>query len=179
MQKLESYRKKSLIIQAVQWFKNGDHPEDATEVFTGSDGQPFEGEGQVVRYYRHPHVSGEKVCEHCGKTMHNHGWIDTLEGGHIVCPADYIVTGVKGEKYPCKSDIFGLTYDHVEKEEEEESERPTEIRISQDGNQWCALHGANLHVGQACFGDTPHDALRGWFELYDSDYENSKNQTGI
>lgn len=42
------------------------------------------------------------------------GWIDTLEGGHIVSPGDYIITGVKGEHYPCKPDIFELTYEPVE-----------------------------------------------------------------
>ena len=41
--------------------------------------------------------------------MNEHGWIDTLEGGHIVCPADWIITGVKGEHYPCKPDIFEAT----------------------------------------------------------------------
>lgn len=46
--------------------------------------------------------------------MHNHGWIDTLEGGHIVCPGDWIITGVKGENYPCKPDIFEMTYEPVE-----------------------------------------------------------------
>jgi len=33
------------------------------------------------------------------------GWIKTLEGGHIVTPGDWIITGVKGEHYPCKPDI--------------------------------------------------------------------------
>jgi hypothetical protein len=42
-----------------------------------------------------------------------HGWIDTLEGGHIVSPGDWIITGVKGEKYPCKPDIFAATYDYA------------------------------------------------------------------
>lgn len=42
------------------------------------------------------------------------GWIDTLEGGHIVTPGDFIITGVKGEHYPCKPDIFELTYEVVE-----------------------------------------------------------------
>lgn len=41
------------------------------------------------------------------------GWIYTLEGGHIVTPGDYIITGVKGEHYPCKPDIFELTYEPV------------------------------------------------------------------
>ena len=41
------------------------------------------------------------------------GWIDTLEGGHIVTPGDFIITGIKGEHYPCKPDIFALTYEAV------------------------------------------------------------------
>ena len=43
-----------------------------------------------------------------------YGVIDTLEGNMIVSPGDYIITGVKGEKYPCKPDIFELTYEPVE-----------------------------------------------------------------
>lgn len=37
--------------------------------------------------------------------------IDTLEGIHEVTPGDFIITGVKGECYPCKPDIFWMTYD--------------------------------------------------------------------
>ncbi len=44
------------------------------------------------------------------------GWLHTLEGGHIVTPGDWIITGIKGEKYPCKPDIFAATYDPVEGE---------------------------------------------------------------
>jgi hypothetical protein len=29
-------------------------------------------------------------------------------------PGDYIITGVKGERYPCKPDIFEATYEAVE-----------------------------------------------------------------
>ena len=39
--------------------------------------------------------------------------IDTLEGKHEVTPLDFIITGVKGEKYPCKPDIFRMTYDPI------------------------------------------------------------------
>ena len=39
--------------------------------------------------------------------------IDTLEGVHKVSDGDWIITGVKGEKYPCKPDIFEMTYDEV------------------------------------------------------------------
>jgi len=43
------------------------------------------------------------------------GWIHTLEGGYRVVPGDYIITGVKGEHYPCKPEIFAATYEPVEK----------------------------------------------------------------
>ena len=37
--------------------------------------------------------------------------IQTLEGWHVVTPGDWIITGVKGERYPCRPDIFAETYD--------------------------------------------------------------------
>jgi hypothetical protein len=40
-------------------------------------------------------------------------FIDTLEGPHIVTPGDWIITGIKGEHYPCKPDIFKATYEEV------------------------------------------------------------------
>jgi hypothetical protein len=36
--------------------------------------------------------------------------IQTLEGSMIASIGDYIIKGVKGEFYPCKPDIFDLTY---------------------------------------------------------------------
>lgn len=100
------FRKKPVVIEATQWFKNGDHPLDYANGW----------EGEVVRYFRHPDkaYAGERQCEKCGEIMHKHGWIDTLEGGHIVCPGDWIITGVKGEHYPCKPDIFAQTYEPAE-----------------------------------------------------------------
>lgn len=73
------FRKKPVVIEATQWFKDGDHPAVTAYVW---------GEG----------------C----------GWIMTLEGGHIVTPGDWVITGVKGEHYPCKPDIFAMTYELVE-----------------------------------------------------------------
>lgn len=113
---MPQFRKKPVIIEAHQWRKNGDHPNDAaTEMFDYPDGQRPQAirEGAVVRYFRHPDVAGEQSCERCGVRMHDHGWIDTLEGGHIVCPGDWIITGVQGERYPCKPDIFAATYEPV------------------------------------------------------------------
>lgn len=38
----------------------------------------------------------------------------TLEGAHRVTWGDWIIRGVKGELYPCKADIFAMTYEPVE-----------------------------------------------------------------
>ena len=34
-------------------------------------------------------------------------------GGNVVCPGDWIITGVAGERYPCKPAIFAATYEAV------------------------------------------------------------------
>lgn len=109
------------MIDATQWFKNGDHPDDYTAdregfhggdlvVITGAHAREHGWEGSIVRYFRRPDVNSETACRECGETMHVHGWIDTKEGGHIVCPGDWIITGVQGERYPCKPEIFSTTY---------------------------------------------------------------------
>lgn len=40
--------------------------------------------------------------------------IHTLEGTMVAEPGDWIITGVQGERYPCKPDIFEETYEKVE-----------------------------------------------------------------
>jgi len=37
--------------------------------------------------------------------------IPTLEGDHTAQPGDWIICGVAGEFYPCKPDIFEMTYE--------------------------------------------------------------------
>ena len=37
--------------------------------------------------------------------------IETLEGNMMAYVGDYIIKGVKGEFYPCKPDIFEMTYE--------------------------------------------------------------------
>lgn len=86
------YRKKPVVIEAHQWFKDGDHPE--------------------VRCEDEPNLIGS--CVNCGEHSRKHAWINTLEGLHRVCPGDFIIKGVKGEFYPCKPDIFEMTYEKVE-----------------------------------------------------------------
>lgn len=88
------FRKRPVIIEATRWLKAGDHPNVSTPTIDGYD--------------------GKGTCRTCGLSMRDHGWIDTLEGGHIVCPGDWIITGVAGEHYPCKPDIFEQTYEPVE-----------------------------------------------------------------
>jgi len=75
--------RKTATIRATQWFKMGDHP-------------------AVVQ-----------IGTAIGGTNPGHGWIDTLEGGHMVTPGDWIATGVKGEHWPIKPDIFAATYEPV------------------------------------------------------------------
>jgi len=72
------FRKKPVVIEATQWFKDGDHP--AVRMTNG-------GKDPIIQ---------------------------TLEGPHFVTPGDWIITGVKGEHYPCKPDIFEATYEPVE-----------------------------------------------------------------
>ena len=81
------FRKKPVVIQATQWFKDGDHP-------------------AVIA--RDPENPQDKASFN---VPGGHGWVPTLEGGHIVTPGDWIITGVKGEHYPCKPDIFEATYE--------------------------------------------------------------------
>jgi len=84
------FRKKPVVIEAVQWLLDTEHPEV---------------------YYLSSGIKG--VCKRCEFIMDLHGYCNTLEGRHIVCPGDWIIEGIKGEFYPCKPDIFELTYDRV------------------------------------------------------------------
>lgn len=42
--------------------------------------------------------------------------ISTLEGDMKAMPGDYIITGVHGEQYPCKPDIFNETYKELKEQ---------------------------------------------------------------
>ena len=118
---MAKYRKKPVVIEAEPWFRNGDHPEDHDPMNikdpTNQDRESYcdylSSEGKIVRYFCRPDVEGTTICPKCKRTMNEHGWIDTPEDGHVVCPGDWIITGVKGERYPCKPDIFKLTYELV------------------------------------------------------------------
>ena len=80
-----SYRKKPVVIQAVQWV--GDLA-DVHPLLAGSITPAVEQELGDPSLY-----------------------IPTLEGRHRADVGDWIIRGVKGELYPCKPDIFAATYD--------------------------------------------------------------------
>lgn len=67
----------------------------------GSDGWPDEIWQGVV---------DNKIILHMDESP-KHATIHTLEGDHRADLGDYIIRGVKGEFYPCKPDIFAMTYD--------------------------------------------------------------------
>ena len=43
--------------------------------------------------------------------------IHTMEGDLTAQPGDYIITGVAGEQYPCRADIFEATYEEVKEDD--------------------------------------------------------------
>ncbi len=73
------FRKKPVVIEAVQFNKLGDHP-------------------AVVATPESPAGFGINTLEHTSIK-------------HEVTPGDWIITGVKGEVYACKPDIFAATYE--------------------------------------------------------------------
>jgi hypothetical protein len=52
--------------------------------------------------------------------------ISTLEGLHWADLGDWIIKGVQGEFYPCKSDIFEATYERVA--DDERTDPVSEVR---------------------------------------------------
>jgi hypothetical protein len=57
------------------------------------------------------------LLKFCGDKIKSHPLtgvvIETLEGDMLASKGDYIIKGVKGEFYPCKPDIFEMTYESV------------------------------------------------------------------
>ena len=76
---MAKFRKLPVEIEAIQWFKNGDHPAVHEDVRSPTGFAIYTLENTVIK--------------------------------HEVTPADWIITGIKGEHYPCKPDIFAATYE--------------------------------------------------------------------
>lgn len=108
---MPTYRRKNSIVEAAPWWKNGDHPDDNCVMFRGKDGVLFAGEGNIVRYYRHPEIPGDRSCARCGFVMNTHGWMDTGGSGRTVCPGDWVVTLPNGQRYAIKAVVFEETFE--------------------------------------------------------------------
>lgn len=87
---IQKFKKKSIVIEAIQYLRE----ENINEV------QDFFGDENGKALVYHPTDNGY--------------YINTLEGKMHLTKGDWIIKGVKGEFYPCKSDIFGATYEKVE-----------------------------------------------------------------
>lgn len=83
---MAKYRKKPVVIEAVQW--DG----------LASTANDFIGDGYGTDWEYESQPSGNII-------------IPTLEGNHLCRVGDWIIKGVKGEFYPCKPDIFQATYE--------------------------------------------------------------------
>ena len=81
------FRKRPIVIEAWQWWPPEEFDPDI-------EFQPGSSPG-------HPEWHGK-----------HDGWL--IEGYHECTPGDWIVTGIKGEHYPVKPDIFEMTYEWVE-----------------------------------------------------------------
>jgi hypothetical protein len=81
---VKEYVKRPVTVQALQW--------------TGLN------LAEMGEFLGYPLEEGADV----GETLNL--FIDTLEGRMMAKPADWVIKGVQGEFYPCKPDIFALTY---------------------------------------------------------------------
>ncbi len=87
------YRKKPVVIEAVQF-----------------DGTP----GGALAVFDAFTILGGKFVPDLRNLERGTLLIPTLEGDHTASAGDWIIEGVAGEFYPCKPDIFDMTYDLVE-----------------------------------------------------------------
>jgi hypothetical protein len=85
------YRKKPVVIEALQW----DGTYDSYDKL----------------HARWPNLENASLTHRPHERTIQYWSIRTLEGQHIVSKGDYIIKGVKGEFYPCKPDIFEMTYE--------------------------------------------------------------------
>lgn len=101
-QNVKKYRKKPVVIEALQWTGR-----NWTEVCVF-----------CVDLVKANGASGEPVLAFDGRRVDapelNRVLIRTLEGVMEAKAGDYIIKGVKGEFYPCRADIFAATYEEVE-----------------------------------------------------------------
>jgi len=71
----------------------------------------------AVQFFRDEHFDGKHVLVDGVETIFRGGvrefFCRTLEGSLTVSDGDWIITGVMGEHYPCKPDVFSETYEPI------------------------------------------------------------------
>lgn len=106
---MKKYRKKTVVVEAEQWFKVT-YDRVAGHGYTEKDLPIYHLD---VGHFRHPKIKGTSKCCLCGKSFHEHGYIN--ETDCKVCPGDYILKlPPHGEYAPCCSDRFERQYEEVE-----------------------------------------------------------------
>lgn len=96
---MDRYRKKPLVIDAVQWDGTAQGAAPIIDRILRSD-------GKAVYLCADP----ERCAEHDGDAPHTIR-ISTLEGDMSASVGDWIIRGVHGEFYPCKPQVFAATYE--------------------------------------------------------------------
>ena len=91
------YKKKPVVIEAFQW--NGNSNLVEIEKFIG----------KPLKY----EIESDTAYEAGQRPPLFNIFIETLEGVMKASPFDWIIKGVNGEFYPCKPDIFEMTYEKV------------------------------------------------------------------
>jgi hypothetical protein len=109
------FKKKPPVVEASQWFRNGDHPADQSEPIDRPGDSPILSEGKVVRFFSWFHIPGDRYCPECGNQMKKHGIIDGLNGEEeLVHPGDYILTNAKGRFYRRSAKEFEEMFEPLE-----------------------------------------------------------------
>lgn len=112
---MAKYRKRPRLLEATQWFHNGDHPRDQSAPIDAPDSDARLTEGKVVRYFKSLNIPGDRVCPRCGNPMKNHGEIAQANSStgddEIVCPGDYILTTSEGLYYKMPPKEFEKMYE--------------------------------------------------------------------
>lgn len=101
------FRKLPIVIEAVKIKAVDYNPALGDEAF---DGAPF---SETPEWILNAVKSGKLCPVTPGSTDYAEWEIDTLEGKMLASPGDWVIQGVNGEIYPCKSDIFEKTYEKV------------------------------------------------------------------
>lgn len=91
---MAKYRKKPVEIEAFKWTGDINQTEDPIWIVEAIE-------------------KGDVWCHEDSESSYTEMKIKTLEGVMTANRGDYIIKGVKGEIYPCKPDIFEITYEVV------------------------------------------------------------------